>query len=622
VFISGSVNGDTNKIQIAPSNAKYLRAMFLVTDPAFQVEKGTSVTAYEPYAKSLKDPKGKEIVLSIKDATVTLDKLACITPGKNLFNKDAATKNTYIDNSGGVGTINDQMVSTFIAVKPNVQYYGQGTNNMRFVCYYDVNKLYVAGGLSNVTTFTPPASAVFVRITVFTSDAARFQLEVGNAGTTYEPYNVKIIDSNNNELPLKYNKNQVDYNYTIAATIYIPYGKEFIAYKENMAKRYLQLKDRISVTIPNAKELTYSTKITPTISDVNTTMVGTVNIYDEDYILTTTSSFNLKVSDPTKATVINIQNIGDSFTGEMRWADVINASAGAANITWSGNRDSDSATPAVRCEGQGGWSISNYFTVDSGGVLSPFMQPVTAPYKYYGQTSFWIDANSTTPSYNARFFTTLKVQFDATTGRKKTPAANDIMGEAGGYIAWNGSSWVSITSATFGGFAFSYGKYRSTWAIPAPTFVHILLGTNDFAFTNTYTFANSFSSFKTYYDQMIASIKADTPAVKILIGIPTSCGRQGKYGIPITEAKRLGYNILANEMNKTYGGREAESLYIIDYHSGVDRMYGFSNTYETPFADYSDATGDDLYKSDYVHPSVSGFKQMGNLYMGAIQWLR
>jgi hypothetical protein len=44
--------------------------------------------------------------------------------------------------------------------------------------------------------------------------------------------------------------------------------------------------------------------------------------------------------------------------------------------------------------------------------------------------------------------------------------------------------------------------------------------------------------------------------------------------------------------------------------------------YETPFADYSDATGDDTYKADYTHPSVGGFKQMGNLYMGAIQWLR
>jgi hypothetical protein len=80
--------------------------------------------------------------------------------------------------------------------------------------------------------------------------------------------------------------------------------------------------------------------------------------------------------------------------------------------------------------------------------------------------------------------------------------------------------------------------------------------------------------------------------------------------------------MLANEMNKTYGGREAESLYLIDYHSGVDRVYGFSNVYETPFADYSDATGDDTYKADYTHPSVGGFKQMGNLYMGAIQWLR
>ena len=250
------------------------------------------------------------------------------------------------------------------------------------------------------------------------------------------------------------------------------------------------------------------------------------------------------------------------------------------------------------------------------------MQPVNSGYLYYGQTSFWIDANSATPSYNASGFTGTKDAFSASTGRKLSPNVGDVMGDAGGYIRWDGSAWVSIVSGTFGGFSFSYAKYRIAWDIAVPTILHVLLGTNDFAGVTDATFTTDYAAYKTKYDVLIASVKADTEGVKIIVGIPVSSGRQSRHGTLDTERRKRGFYLLAKQLNADFGGRESESIYLLDYHSVVDRFYGFDNTYEKPFNDYSGATGDDLYKSDTVHPGLDGFKQMGNVYMGLIQYLR
>ncbi|NQW94045.1 MAG: SGNH/GDSL hydrolase family protein, partial [Polaromonas sp.] len=305
-------------------------------------------------------------------------------------------------------------------------------------------------------------------------------------------------------------------------------------------------------------------------------------------------------------------------------ANVILGTAAATGLTFSGNRTGNTA--AIRCEGQGGWTIANYFSADAvggtGGFFSPFMQPVTAGYLFYGPTSAWIDANAATPSYNAGSFVGTKDLFSASTGRKLAPAVNDVMGEAGGFIRWDGSAWVTIASATFGGLAFHYGKYRQAWAIAAPTIMHVLLGTNDFASVTTANFAATYATYKTRYDSLIASVKADTPGVKFMVGIPVSPGRQGRNGTLDTERRKRGHYLLAKQLNADFGGREGEGIYLLDYHSVVDRFYGYDNTYEKPFTDYSGATGDDLYKSDTVHLGLDGFKQMGNAYMGLIQFLR
>lgn len=757
-FIFGSAETDTNKTQAAPAGAAYLRASAIVGAAwnQFQVELGTSSTAFEPFSLSTYSDTNTPVYSPIKDGAVTISKASFFSVGKNKYNKATTTFGYYIGGSGIQQAGASYDVSDFIAVTPGVTYC---TPRFRFTCYYDANKNFLPGGsASGGTTFTPPAGAAFVRVTLYAGDSATFQMEVGTSNTAYESYRY-VIENTESSVPLhinpfpvgknKFNKNAIDvavgyyvnnangalaanptYNATgfipvvggatytlsykhmiawydanktyisgsnstntnktqtapanavylratVAATVwssfqvelgtsqtsyqsygytlegldsypirvnssniiypdsavtgdlaisakqYVPAGKEIALYHENIVKDYPTHRGRTGISFSGGKEVGPSTKISPTVGQVGSTISGSAVIADASFVTLASKSFSIIVSDPSKTTAANIQNIGDSFTGRMTWANIINATAAASGLTFSGIRTSNSATPSVKCEGRGGWTMDNYFTVDRGATeLSPFMQPVNSGYFYYGQTSFWIDANSASPSYAAGYYTGTKDLFNPSTGRKLSPNVGDIMGESGGYIQWNGSAWVSISSVTFGGFAFSYAKYRQAWNVPAPTILHVLLGTNDFYSATEADFATRYAAYKTKYDALIASVKADTPGVKIVIGIPVSSGRQGKWGTLTTEKVKRAMFLLANSLNIDYGGREAESIYLLDYHSIVDRFYGFDNTYEPPFSDYTGTAGDDLYKADVTHLGADGFKQMGNAYMGLIQYLR
>lgn len=618
-YISGSFGSDANKTQTAPANAAYLRVMVNTSSWAtFQVEAGASQTSYEAFKLAMSGPGGVSIQADPRDASVTIPKATFFQVGKNKFNKDTATIGWYIDATGAQYANASYDVSDFIAVTPGVTYY---TPFYRFTCFYDANKAVVPGGASSAgTTFMPPAGAAFVRVTLQHAVLSAYQIEVGTSATAFESYGYVLKQSGG--YPIRLDNTPDTDLLAMAVKQYVPYGKEIAVYHENICKNYSSHRGRTGISFAGGKETGPSTKLTPIASQVGATIAGTATLADTDFSTLAAKAFSIVVTDPTKTTPANVLNIGDSYTGRMTWANVINATAAAAGLTFLGNRTSNAATPTVRCEGQGGWSIANYFAVDPSGYLSPFMQPVTAGYLYYGQTSFWIDANSANPSYNAANFDGVKGQFSATTGRKLAPNVGDVMGDGGGYIQWNGSNWVAIPSATFGGFAFSFAKYRQAWGIAAPNIVHVLLGTNDFASAADATFPAAYATYKALYDALIASVKADTPTVKFVVGIPVSSGRQGKWGVLETERRKRAYYLLAKSLNADYGGREAENIHVVDYHSVVDRFYGYDQAPEKPFSDYTGTAGDDQWKSDFVHLGSDGFKQMGIPYMGLIQYLR
>jgi hypothetical protein len=185
---------------------------------------------------------------------------------------------------------------------------------------------------------------------------------------------------------------------------------------------------------------------------------------------------------------------------------------------------------------------------------------------------------------------------------------------------WNGSSWTTITEGALG-FTFNFAKYRSAWNIAQPDVLHIMLGTNDFATSSETGMEADWPAWKTRMDTFYASVRADSPNCKFIVAIPNSSGKQGKDGVMYYERRKRAYWYHANEIIKAYASREGEKIYVLDYHSTVDREFGFDNADEKPFEEYT-GTLTDQYKADPVHLGANGFAQMGNVYMGIIQSFR
>ena len=590
---------------------------------AFKVQGSGEIAAFE-YRRVNSDSSTLITTYPSATALVTPIRTNFLIPGKNLFNPRAVTVGKYITSGGSLFDNASYDTSDYIPVVPGPYKCSEG---IRFSCNFDANKMVVPGGYdgeNSVDNLIIPTGVSFVRLAV-AHDPTLLQFESGTVSTSFEEYYYELRTPNGTPIYTHGDSptTAITESPSVAATHYISNGKEISFYLENIVRNYLVSKGRIRISADGGKETGVCTKITATDSQIGSVLAGNAAVAGESLSYTdsvSNKSFQVLISNSAKTTPVNIQNIGDSFTGRMTWANVINSTPAFSGITYSGNRTANSTNQTVKCEGQGGWTMESYFTVDNRGYLSPFMQPMNN-FKHFGPTSFWIDANSPSPSYNATYFFGVRDQFDSNTGRKKSPNINDVMSDGSGYIVWNGSAWVSITLSELGGFAFNYGKYRATWSIPRPDILHVLLGTNDFYSVDEGTFPGVYNPYKTRYDQLIASVKADSPLCKIIVGIPVSSARQGEDGTLLTERVKQAMWLLATNLNNDYSGKESQNIFLVDYHSIVDRTYGFDFTLEKPFSDYS---GTDRYKyySDITHCSVDGFNQMGNVYMGLIQYLR
>jgi hypothetical protein len=257
---------------------------------------------------------------------------------------------------------------------------------------------------------------------------------------------------------------------------------------------------------------------------------------------------------------------------------------------------------------------ANFFT--------PFMQP-SGGYKFYGVTGFWKLAKVAVPDYeHASYSLAVTSLFNASTGYLNSPSTNDVVYDdaLSLFKVWSGSSWDTISEATLN-FSFNFSKYRLTWNIDQPDVVQFHDGTNTWFSSSETDVIKNWPSWKSKMDMIIASIHADNPDCKIIIGIPNSSGKQGLYGAAIFERANRAYFMHKKFILQYYDNREGENIFVNDYHSVVDRDYAFNITQIKPFEDFT-GTERDEYKSDATHLSVDGYNQMGSLYYGLIQSFR
>lgn len=124
---------------------------------------------------------------------------ADVVVGKNIFNKENILTGHLLTNTGALVVNSGYFVSEYIPIKEGVQYVS--SSNIRFSCYFDSNRNVVSGGTNtNITTFTPPLNAYYIRVTIINSGLNTTQIEEGSVATSYEDYELKIPSLNINTL--------------------------------------------------------------------------------------------------------------------------------------------------------------------------------------------------------------------------------------------------------------------------------------------------------------------------------------------------------------------------------------------------------------------------------------
>lgn len=186
-------------------------------------------------------------------------------------------------------------------------------------------------------------------------------------------------------------------------------------------------------------------------------------------------------------------------------------------------------------EGRGGWTLEKYFApIGSYDLDSPFIFPTTVSGTHYkGNTKNW-QAICTTkthhPSYDGFQKLARLWQDDGDfaydeKGYFKTPLLDDVMFDptlppSVQWQTWTGTNWVPLNPQPRQ-FEFNFSKYmeRFSYAFTpyTPTHVSILLGANDFGFTQAQPNATDFIH---KLQEMITSIHTYDANIKIMLCIP------------------------------------------------------------------------------------------------------
>ena len=168
-----------------PSSAAYLRiSVLLARIDYFQIEVGSKMTAYEPYALTAAtslDGDGLKYPVNEPD----IYSIGLFNAGKNIYNPYTLTAG-YIDENGFVvpgGTT--YKFSDYLPVKASTGYVGN--KSMRFINIYDADKAFIST-FTSTNTFTTPSNAAYVRVTLALANITGFQLEEGSSVSSYEAF--------------------------------------------------------------------------------------------------------------------------------------------------------------------------------------------------------------------------------------------------------------------------------------------------------------------------------------------------------------------------------------------------------------------------------------------------
>ena len=133
--------------------------------------------------------------------------------GKNLFNKDFATLNSALATDGSIVARNGYMISDYIEVEENTDYYlsnVSGSNQVRTCGYFNSSKSFISyesitGDVVVSGKITTPSNTKYIRVSVNMNNS-NIQVEKGSIATNYTQYQGigYVSGSNENGSYIKY----------------------------------------------------------------------------------------------------------------------------------------------------------------------------------------------------------------------------------------------------------------------------------------------------------------------------------------------------------------------------------------------------------------------------------
>lgn len=636
-FISGSPLSDANKTQTAPANAVYLRCTVGTASWAtFQVEAGSSQTSYEAYRLQLKTltvpisadvQDGGVSTAKLMDRAVTVDKASFFQTGKNKFNKDAATIGYFLSATGGLGANSTYDVSDFIAVTPGATYC---TAYFRFTCYFDANKTVVAGGDSSAgTTFTPPAGAAYVRVTLAHSMLPTYQVEAGAVATAYESYRYVLKGGAVPIFPdpdTGGGSGSLPPEMVLPPFIYAVEGRECNVYFDNL----MVGADSLSFDATSSSDSGQQQNERWTWTPAAPIQSGSISISAVDRRSGGTLTSKAATQRAAAATAgagltKKVMVIGDSLVnaGVITQTLLDIATTDAMGVTLLGTRGSGTN----KHEGRGGWTVAYY--TSAGPTYRRFNVSGVAQLPAINATEYSDGAG-----------TIYRVQEIAITGGAgtvdcsvvsgpSTPAASGTLtkttanaGDA--TLSYSATSNVTGNPFWIGG-QLNFAQYLSNNSMAMPDWVFIALGINDcFGYTDDTACSSFADSALAQLDALISSIKAAGANVKVGLMIPTPpSADQDSFGAVYRTGQtrdRFKRNILiwARQLLVKYAGQEASRVYIVPSNTALDTVNNMEVGPVLPVNSRSPVTKG--RQSNGVHPWTTGYQQIGDALWAFLKW--
>lgn len=309
-----------------------------------------------------------------REDKINIDELS-MTYSRNLFNKDGEISRGYVYN-GNIYENDTHFTSDYIEVKPNTTYsftQQEGvTDNVRFLCEYDENKVCITNYNESPKQITTKANAKYIRVSFYKENLDNVCVKEGSQIGFFTPYveqiHHKYIDHANNLIVF------------LPKDIYCAVGRTIEIYNKQVCINIKKYNVRWKCRVGSAYERKFSVQgTTSNIGDYKLEL----GIYDDDMNVVWYGSSTLHIVSDSISENTKLLPIGDSLT-ELGGVWLEELYTLSNNIVSVGTRTNSNSHNNAH-EGRSGWTTQFYLTKSSDsstGKTNSFWNPNTSSFDY------------------------------------------------------------------------------------------------------------------------------------------------------------------------------------------------------------------------------------------------